>query len=950
MFARIQDPFSNNNDNNDRLFDQDIELQQASSFVKSSSDSSSSCASIVLENLNQYSERQQQQQRQQQQPPPPPPASASAPPPPIDQSFNIDDEDYYRGEENNGGLVLDELNLYEKFRRRWMWKQKQICLVLFGVFFIVWLIALISYSKGGSAFRNINKYTPEVGSNRTDLHTSRPSSIASNLENPVVIDGIDKKRKITLDELRTGRFYVHDVNVKLLDTDYDDEGVYLEQIAGQFVLRKNSNPNFKQVILEEAEFQYGDEILQVSGFELNHKLDKALISTDVIKEYRYSSFARYWIYDLNTKEIEPLYEQILKDNDNDNVGGNFKIIPGLSFAQWSPMANYVTFVLDNNVFVKKLSSNEVLQLTTDGSSNIFNGKSDWIYEEEVLGTDVAIWWAPDESGFVFLTLNDTNVPTYDLEFFVQQSDAKYPVIESLKYPKPGYNNPIPTLHSYNVIENKLEIISHLDSKLGDDFIVYDCAYIDNENVLIKETDRESNILDVRVYNPKNSNSKVVRTVDAVKEYNGWHEQVNAVTIIPPSETYSRSNYGYVDQVVIDGYPHLAYFAKIDDSSPYTILTSGDWEVLNDGIKFNAQTNKIFFLANKKSYLDHHLYSVNLDGQNLTSLTNDSQNGHYTVNYSPSGRYCVLNYKGPDLPIQKIVDLNHFSENYYEDSIAINNNIKAKLAQETFQIPKTKQHEVTVMDGTKDSLDLTVIEVLPENFDPNKKYPLLVSVYGGPGSQKLSLEYEVRLEQVICSSLDAIVIYIDPRGTGGRGWKFRSYANKNLGYWEPRDITDATKLYMESKSYIDTSKVAIWGWSYGGYTTLKTLEYDTGNVFKYGMAVAPVTDWTFYDSVYTERYMDKPLNNKQGYKQSSIKNIKNFANVKKFLIMHGTADDNVHFQNTLSLLDKFDTNSIENYDVHIFPDSNHSIYYNNANTIVFDKLYNWLKNAFEGKFQ
>lgn len=244
----------------------------------------------------------------------------------------------------------------------------------------------------------------------------------------------------------------------------------------------------------------------------------------------------------------------------------------------------------------------------------------------------------------------------------------------------------------------------------------------------------------------------------------------------------------------------------------------------------------------------------------------------------------------------------------------------------------------------------MIEVLPANFNPSKKYPLLVNIYGGPGSQKLDVQFNIGFEHIISSSLDAIVLYIDPRGTGGKSWAFKSYATEKIGYWEPRDITAVVSKWISDHSFVNPDKTAIWGWSYGGFTTLKTLEYDSGEVFKYGMAVAPVTNWLLYDSIYTERYMNLPKDNVEGYSEHSvIKKVSNFKNVNRFLVCHGTTDDNVHFQNTLTLLDQFNINGVVNYDLQVYPDSEHSIAHHNANKVIYERLFKWLERAFNDRF-
>jgi dipeptidyl aminopeptidase len=216
----------------------------------------------------------------------------------------------------------------------------------------------------------------------------------------------------------------------------------------------------------------------------------------------------------------------------------------------------------------------------------------------------------------------------------------------------------------------------------------------------------------------------------------------------------------------------------------------------------------------------------------------------------------------------------------------------------------------------------------------KKYPVLFYLYGGPGSQTVDKTFTVDFQAYIAANLGYIVVTVDGRGTGFIGRKARTIIRGNLGYYEAYDQIATAKIWADKK-YVDASRIAIWGWSYGGFMTLKTLEQDAGQTFSYGMAVAPVTDWRFYDSIYTERYMHTPQHNHEGYDNSSISNMTALHQNVRFLIMHGVADDNVHMQNSLTLLDKLDLAGVENYDVHVFPDSDHSIYFHNANRIVYD---------------
>ncbi|KAG9881293.1 putative dipeptidyl-aminopeptidase B, partial [Aureobasidium melanogenum] len=230
----------------------------------------------------------------------------------------------------------------------------------------------------------------------------------------------------------------------------------------------------------------------------------------------------------------------------------------------------------------------------------------------------------------------------------------------------------------------------------------------------------------------------------------------------------------------------------------------------------------------------------------------------------------------------------------------------------------------------------------------KKYPVLFFLYNGPASQQVDRTFHLDFQSYVASSLGYIVVTLDGRGTGHLGRATRCIVRGNLGHYEAHDQIAAAKMWA-AKKYVDAERIAIWGWSYGGFMTLKTLEQDAGRTFKYGMAVAPVTDWRYYDSIYTERYMHTPQHNPIGYENSTITDVDALSKNVRFLVMHGVADDNVHFQNTLSLLDKLDLANVQNYDVHFFPDSDHSIYFHNANRVVYEKLSNWLINAFNGEW-
>lgn len=305
---------------------------------------------------------------------------------------------------------------------------------------------------------------------------------------------------------------------------------------------------------------------------------------------------------------------------------------------------------------------------------------------------------------------------------------------------------------------------------------------------------------------------------------------------------------------------------------------------------------------------------------------------------------LLSNKGPGIPWQRIVDTPSNSEERGTEIEIERNRDLEELAKKT-ELP-IEIYQTVMVDG----VEMNLVERRPPHFDGSgkKKYPVLFFLYNGPGFQQVDRKFSVDFQSYVASSLGYIVVTLDARGTGFLGRKHRVVVRGNLGYWEAHDQIAVAKQWA-GKKYVDADKMAIWGWSYGGFMALKTLEMDAGRTFRYGMAVAPVTDWRYYDSIYTERYMHTPQHNPGGYDNATISNVTALSQNVRFLVMHGYSDDNVHFQNTLSLLDKLDLGGVRNYDVHVFPDSDHSIFFHGANGIVYRKLRDWLVNAFNGEW-
>ncbi|ODV91326.1 hypothetical protein CANCADRAFT_25993 [Tortispora caseinolytica NRRL Y-17796] len=653
-------------------------------------------------------------------------------------------------------------------------------------------------------------------------------------------------------------------------------------------------------------------------------MDRALLVTNYEKQWRHSYSASYFVFDLQEQSVFPLAN-----------------MDPLMVAEFDPTGKRVAYVRkeDKNLYLHTVNSGtKDTQITTDGGTNIFYGIPDWVYEEEVFAGNSALWWSTDGTALAYLRTDDTDVLEYTLEYFAQKSakEDPYPEIVDIKYPKPGSPNPLVSLHVYNVADGDTFEVNSPDSAADD--IITEVVWLGPKNVMLKQTNRASDLLKVIISNVDSRSSTTARVEDVSKD-GGWFEISQFTRYVPASPETGRADDGYIDTVNKDGYLHLALFSPVHVSEPAVYLTSGNWEVVNAPSGLDLDAQKVYFISTEVSPVERHLYSVFLNGTGRTEITDSAGKPAFIdASFSPSSKYALVRNKGPSIPKDSLVSLASGEWRVVQS----NKDLRESLAE--IQLPEKIFSTIEVGDGYK----ANVVEMRPPNFDASgkTKYPLLFKVYGGPGSQTVSKEYSFHFEEYMCTALNMIVVSVDGRGTGYMGREFRTAVRDQLGKFESQDQIAAGKNYVE-RNYIDANKTAIWGWSYGGYMTLKTLETDGGKVFKYGMAVAPVTDWRLYDSIYTERYMHEPKDNEDGYDASAITNVESLKQVQRFLMMHGTGDDNVHFQNSIQLVDKFDLHSETNYDMYVFPDSDHSIRFHNANSMVFHRLADWFKEKVIG---
>lgn len=737
-------------------------------------------------------------------------------------------------------------------------------------------------------------------------------------------------KAVTLDQVLGGQWNAQRQQISWIAGAEGEDGLLLERnTAGRDYLvvedirarKPNTESQPSQTLMKEGKFT-------VDGFDVttadawpSKDLTKVLVVSHKQKNWRHSYTGLYWIIDVATQTGQPL--------DPENPRARIQL------AKWSPTSDRIVFTRDNNMFLRELATNKILKITDDGGPELFYGVPDWVYEEEVFQSNSVTWWSETGEHIAFLRTNDTMVPEYPIQYFVSRpsggkpkpGEETYPEVRQLKYPKAGAPNPIADLRFYDVATDEVFAVETDSDFPDDDRLITELVWAGKEGkAIVKNTNRESDILKVALIDVVQRTGKVVRTRDIGKVDGGWFEVTELTTYVPSAPGNGRPHAGYLDTVIHEGYDHLAYFTPLDNPEPI-MLTSGAWEVVDAPSGISLGSNLVYFVATKESPIQRHVYSVNLDGTGIQHVSNADKEGYYDVSFSTSAGFAMLSYEGPDIPWQEIRSTPSYKGHLWEYQIEANERL-AKLAAET-ELPIEVYSTINV-----EGVDINVVERRPPHFDESKQYPVLFQLYGGPGSQLVNKKFQVDFQSYVPSNLGYIQVTVDGRGTGFIGREARTIIRDHIGYYEGMDQIAAAKVWA-AKSYVDSDRMAIWGWSYGGFMALKTLELDAGETFKYGMAVAPVTDWRFYDSVYTERYMRTPQHNPDGYKNTSISDVDALRKNVRFLIMHGVADDNVHLQNTLTLLDHLDLAGVENYDVHFFPDSDHSIYFHNANRMVYD---------------
>ena len=636
-----------------------------------------------------------------------------------------------------------------------------------------------------------------------------------------------------------------------------------------------------------------NEISYFLNYKFSADESKILLATSEQPVYRYSKLGLYYLYDVSTKTLSKLSEDYVQE------------------PSFSPDGSKVAYVLNNNIYIKDLNKNVTYQVTEDGKlHHIINGVTDWVYEEEFAFVR-AFEWNSSGDQIAYIKFDESNVPEFSMDIY---GEDLYPFNSEFKYPKAGEINAKVSLHVYNLNTNQTKEIK-VDHR-EQDFYIPRIKWTNSNNLLTAQfLNRQQNDLNLWLINTKTNTSSVL-----------LNEKDNAYVDVTFNLTFLKDN-SFIWTSEKDGFNHIYHYNL--DGSLNQQVTSGKWEV-TAYYGFSPKLKKIFYQSTEEGSINRTVYSIGLNGKNKKKLT--SRQGTNEASFSADYSFFINTFSNVTTPTQ--YSLISSKNATVLRNIKDNSSLKDKLSTYTWS---EKTFSTTKING----YDLNYWMVKPHNFDPSKSYPLLMYQYSGPGSQKVANQWNDSNDywHQYLASQGYVIVCVDGRGTGFKGAQFKKLTQNQLGKFEVEDQIEAARKFGEL-SYIDASKIGIWGWSYGGFMSSNAI-LKGNDVFKAAIAVAPVTSWRFYDTIYTERYMDTPQNNPSGYDDNSP--LSHVYKLKgKYLLIHGSADDNVHVQNTMRMVEAL-IQANKQFEWMIYPDKNHGIYGGNTRLHLYNKMTNFLND-------
>lgn len=645
-----------------------------------------------------------------------------------------------------------------------------------------------------------------------------------------------------------------------------------------------------KVLIRSQDLSLKDE-KEIDDYSFSADESKILIATEKESIYRRSWKAKHLVVDLASKKSQELSKK----------GEEM-------YASFSPSGSKVAYVYQNNLYYKDLANNTEFMVTKDGEhKHIINGASDWVYEEELYLAQ-AFQWAPDGNKIAYYRFDETAVKEWNMKIY----DGLYPTEERFKYPKAGEENSKVDILVYNLSKDQ-----HTKMIIPEEYEYLPfIEWTTNPNQLaIMSCNRHQNDLHINILDVQSGEGRSV------------HHEKSDTYIEMPFEVDFLSDQQLIYQSEKSGFNHL-YLLDIK-SGESKAITSGNWPVM-EYYGCNVDKELVYYQSAEESPLRKAVYQINLDGSGKKKLS--SKPGKNDAKFSAGFNFYINYHSDANSPTYVTL---HDAEGKEIRVLEDNQALKETLAE--YQISPKTFFQFTTSQGQT----LNAWMIKPANFNPRNKYPVFLTIYGGPGSQTVTDSWgssNYFWHQHLASK-GYIVVSVDNRGTGARGAAFKKSTYKQMGKLETEDQIEAAK-YFASLAYVDKERIGVQGWSYGGYMSslclLKGADY-----FKAAIAVAPVTTWRYYDSIYTERYMQLPQENEEGYDDNSP--INHVDKLKgKYLLIHGIADDNVHFQNTAMMI-KALVEADKDFELAVYPDKNHGISGGNTRLHLYRKMTNFIEN-------
>lgn len=705
-----------------------------------------------------------------------------------------------------------------------------------------------------------------------------------------------QKKNITLEDIwKTGTFRTNGVFGLV---SMNDGLHYSTMDDGKILQYEYAKASAPIAIVTEADLKIDGKSIGIDSYQFSPDETKMLISTGTEQIYRHSTRENYYVYDRKTKSLTP-------------VSSGEKQM----YATFSPDGNKIGFVRGNNIYIKDLASGKETQVTNDGShNNIINGATDWVHEEE-FAFSVAYFWSPDSKKIAYYKFDESKVKEFSFDEFNNQL---YPSGYKFKYPKAGENNSVVTIHTYDLASASDKLMDI--GKVIDQYIPRIKWTMDSNTLSIVRMNRYQNKLELLFNNATTGDSKTVYT-ESCDTYIDIHEGQGDYVY------FTADKGSFIIMTEIDGFNHIYRYDMT--GKLMNQITKGNWDVVSF-LGIDEKTKTIFYSASESTATEKDIYSVKIDGSGKKKVSKEK--GMHSPEFSTGMKYYINTYSSANTPnFIAIYD----GQGKQIRVLETNEALVKKMSE--FEMSKKE----LFMFKTTEGVELNAWMIKPTNFNADKKYPVFLTFYGGPGSNKVNNSFDGRdyFWHQMLAEKGYIVMCVDNRGTMYRGKAFKHSTYKQLGKLEVADQIETAK-YLGTLPYVDKSRIGTFGWSFGGY--LSSLCITKGaDYFKMAIAVAPVTNWRYYDNIYTERFMSLPQENASGYDDNSpINHVDKLRG--KYLLIHGSADDNVHYQNTMEMINAL-VNANKQFDLFIYPDKNHGIYGGYTRLHLYNKMTDFIMN-------